>query len=147
MSERENKAIIRRLLEEVWSHGDLAAADEIVDANMVDHVTRPGDPIGLEGLKQSVTMFRIAFPDLEITSDDQIAEGDKVAVLWTARGTHLGELMGIAPTGSRIEVRGMYLYRLANGKLVERAGARDMLALMQQIGAIPARKWSKGAAS
>lgn len=136
MSEEENKATIRRLLEQVWSHGDLAAADEIVAANMVDHVTRPGNPIGLEGFKQSVIMFRTAFPDLEITSDDLIAVGDKVAVLWTARGTHLGELMGIAPTGKRIEVRGMYLYRLADGKLVERAGARDMLGLMQQIGAI-----------
>jgi predicted ester cyclase len=137
MSEEHNKAIIRRLFEEVWSYGDLAAADELIDPNMVDHVTRPGNPIGPEGFKQSVTMFRSAFPDLEITNDDQIAVGDKVAVLWTARGTHMGELMGIAPTGKRIEVRGMYLYRLAGGKVVERAGARDMLGLMQQIGAIP----------
>jgi steroid delta-isomerase-like uncharacterized protein len=137
MSEEQNKAVILRLFEEVWSHGDLAAADELVDANMVDHVSRPGNRIGLEGFKQSVAMFRNAFPDLEITSDDQIAEGDKVAVLWTARGTHLGELMGIAPTGKPIDVRGMYLYRLAGGKLVERAGTRDMLGLMQQIGAIP----------
>ena len=137
MSEEHNKAVIRRLFEEVWNHGDLAVADEIVDANMIDHVTRPGNPMGLEGFKQNVTMHRSAFPDLEITSDDQIAEVDKVAVLWTARGTHMGELMGIAPTGKPIEVRGLYLYRLAGGKLVERAGARDMLGLMQQIGAIP----------
>ncbi len=137
MSEEHNKAVIRRLFEEVWNHGDLAVADEIVDANMIDHVTRPGNPMGLEGFKQNVTMHRRAFPDLEITSDDQIAEVDKVAVLWTARGTHMGELMGIAPTGKPIEVRGLYLYRLAGGKLVERAGARDMLGLMQQIGAIP----------
>jgi steroid delta-isomerase-like uncharacterized protein len=139
MSEEHNKAIILRLFEEVWSHGDLAVADEMVDPNMVDHVTRPGNPIGLAGYKQTVTMFRNAFPDLAITSDDQIAVGDKVAVLWTARGTHLGELMGVAPTGKRIEVRGMYLYRFAGGKVAERAGARDMLGLMQQIGAIPSR--------
>ena len=100
MSEEQNKAVIRRLLEEVWSNGDLAVADEIVDANMVDHVTRPGNPMGLEGFKQNVTMHRNAFPDLELTSDDQISAGDKVAVLWTARGTHMGELMGIAPTGN-----------------------------------------------
>jgi steroid delta-isomerase-like uncharacterized protein len=138
MSEEErNQTIIRRLFEEIWNSGDLAVANEIVDTNMVDHVTRPGNPIGSEGFKQSVNMFRSAFPDLEITNDDQIAAGDKVAVLWTARGTHLGELMGIAPTGKRIEVRGMYMYRLAGGKLVERAGARDMLGLLQQIGAIP----------
>ena len=137
MSEEQNKAIIRRLFEEVWNSGDLAAADEIIDPNMVDHVTRPENPIGLEGFKQGVTMFRSALPDLEITSDDLLAAGDKVAVLWTARGTHLGEFMGIAPTGKWIEVRGMYMYRLAGGKLVERAGARDMLGLLQQIGAIP----------
>ena len=139
MSKKHNKAVIRRLLEEVWSQGDLAAADEMVDAHMIDHVTRPGNPIGLEGFKQSVTMFRNAFPDLEISSDDQITAGDKVAVVWTARGTHLGDLMGIAPTGKRIEVRGMYMYRFADGKVVERAGARDMLGLMQQIGAIPTK--------
>jgi predicted ester cyclase len=137
MSEEQNKVIIGRLFAEVWSHGNLVAADELVDPNMVDHVTRPGNPIGLDGFKKTVAMFRTAFPDLEITSDDQLAVGDKVAVLWTARGTHIGELMGIAPTGKRIEVRGMYLYRFAGGKVVERAGARDMLGLMQQIGAFP----------
>ena len=98
MSE-ENKALTRRLVEEVWNQEDLAAADELVDGSFVDNVTRPATPIGLDGYKQTVTMFRTAFPDLNLTIDDQIGEGDKVAVLWTAHGTHKGELMGIAPTG------------------------------------------------
>jgi len=84
-------------------------------------------------------MFRTAFPDLNLTIDDQIGEGDKVAVLWMAHGTHKSELMGIAPTGRQVTVTGMYMYRFACGKLVERSGARDMLGLMQ-LGAIPSQR-------
>ena len=82
-------------------------------------------------------MYRSAFPDLRFTIEDMIAEGDKVATCWRAAGTHQGELMGIAPTGKRVEVIGMIVSRFAGGKIVEDLEVMDTLGLLQQLGAIP----------
>jgi predicted ester cyclase len=83
-------------------------------------------------------MFRAGYSDAQITVDDQIAEGDKVASRWTGRGTHDGELMGIAPTGKHVAVAGLTISRVENGRVVEEWTNWDTLGMLQQLGAIPA---------
>src|SRR2546428_2750648 len=105
MSAAENKAIIRRLIDEVWNQRKLNVVDEICAPNFVlDDPTMPDLSPGLEGGKQYLSVFLAAFPDIQVTTDDVFAEGDKVALRWSARGTHKGELMGIAPTGKQVTV-------------------------------------------
>ncbi len=137
MSE-QNKALARREAEEIFSKGNLDAADEIYAPDFVGHEpTTPEGIRGLAGAKQFAAVYREAFPDLQLTVEDQIAEGDKVATRFTARGTHQGELEGIAPTGNQVEIKGIYISRIAEGKIAEDWTNFDALGLMQQIGAIP----------
>ena len=139
MSTEANKAISRRFLEEIFGQGKLAVADEIIAPNHVDSGpgTLPGLPPGPEGSKQFVTVYRNAFPDVQFTIDEQIAEGDKVVTRWTAHGTHQGELAGIPPTGKSSTVTGMGVDRIMNGKIVESWGIFDQFGMMQQLGVIP----------
>ncbi len=138
MSTEDNKALDRRGFEEVWNKGNLAVVDELNDANVVTH-NPPGPPLrGTEAFKQFVLMYRRAFPDMQLTIEDQIAEGDKVVTRWTARGTHQGELMGIPPTGKQATVTGITVGRVVNGKFVESWSNFDALGLMQQLGVVPA---------
>jgi steroid delta-isomerase-like uncharacterized protein len=120
VSER-NKAIVRRYIDEVWNKGNMAVVDELVAANAVDHDPNnpPGLPPGAEGVKKHATAMRAALPDTHITVDDMIAEGDKVVTRWTARATHKGPLMGIAPTGKHVTVSGIWIDRIADGKIAE----------------------------
>ena len=134
---KENKAIAERIVQEIWNEGNLELADEIIAPDYADRVAGDGSPVGPDGFKQAVVGIRSAFPDFNITIDDMISENDKVALVWTFRGTHKGELMGIAPTDKLIEFDGIYLYRFKDGKLVERSGKRDMFKLMSQLGASP----------
>src|SRR5947209_5246280 len=102
MSEEENKAIMRRY-EEAVNQGNLDLIDEVIAADYVGH--EPDEDLhGPEGVKQFITMFRSAFPDLHLTVEDEIAEGDRVASRFTVRGTHQGELMGIPPAGKQVTV-------------------------------------------
>lgn len=119
-------------------NGDLAVADEVIAADVTNHNLVPGQPPGRDGMRQDVENFRGAFPDLEIATEQIVAEGDAAVVRWTARGTHRGELMGIPPTGARVTITGIDILRIANGQIVERWGEFDGLGLMQQLGAIPA---------
>jgi steroid delta-isomerase-like uncharacterized protein len=137
MSAEENKALVRRWVEEVVNKHSLAAIDELVDPNAVDHAALPGQPQGIEGIRQFFRGFFTAFPDLQATVEDIIAEGDKVVARSTARGTHRGEFLGLAPTGRQITVSSIDIARLANGKQVEHWGQFDTLGLMQQLGAVP----------
>jgi steroid delta-isomerase-like uncharacterized protein len=134
MSVEENKAIFRRIVEEGFNKGNLAIVDELVATNHVNHSDNVHGP---EEYKQFITMYRTAFPDLHMTIEDQIAEGDKVVNRWTSRGTHKGELMGIPPTGKQTTVTGMYVARIIGGKIVEEWGNLDALGMMQQIGVVP----------
>jgi steroid delta-isomerase-like uncharacterized protein len=119
MSE-ENKALPRRLLEEVWNKGNLNIIDELAAPDFVDHEpASPEEAHGPEGVRQFVEMYRSAFPDVQLTVDDQVAEGDMVVTRWTARDTHQGELMGIPPSGNRVEVTGISIDRFEGGKMVE----------------------------
>jgi steroid delta-isomerase-like uncharacterized protein len=137
MSAEQNKAIIHRALQEVFSQGILAVVDELFDESYIAHNAPPGIPTGPEGVKLLVTAYRNAFPDLRFTLETIIAEEDKVVQRWTMEGTHQGDLMGIPPTGRQVSVTGIEIDRIASGKIVENWLNFDQLALLQQLGAIP----------
>jgi steroid delta-isomerase-like uncharacterized protein len=136
MSTEENKAIARRHVE-ASDRGDHAAAFAVVAPDAVWHGF-PGMPATVDAWKQAHAMFFGAFPDMRITIDDELAEGDKVVTRWTARGTHTGELMGIPPTGKRVTFSAIAVDRIAGGEILEHWIEIDRLGLMQQLGAIPA---------
>jgi steroid delta-isomerase-like uncharacterized protein len=135
----QNKALARRDVEEVWNQGKLAFIDELVASNATFHDPNvPGGKFtGPQGYKQFVETYRNAIPDVRMTIDDQVAEGDKVVTRWTATGTHKGELMGIKATNKRATVTGIVIDRFQNGKLVESWGNYDMLGMLQQLGVVP----------
>ena len=139
MSTEQNKALFRRLMEEVFDRGNISLNDELFAPDFVEHEELPpGIPAGSEGVKQLSTMFRSAFPDFKATIDDMIAEGDKVVIRQTWSGTHKGEFMGIPPTGKRVSFGVIDIVRIAGGKFVEHWGQMDNMGLMQQLGLIPA---------
>lgn len=139
MSTEENKALARRLYEEVFNRGNLDAAEELVTGDFLPHdPSVPEEFSGPEGLKQFAAMYRSVFPDLNIAVEDQVAEADKVVTRFTASGTHQGELMGVAPTGSRVEISGISLHRISGSRIAEDWANYDALGMMRQIGAIPA---------
>jgi steroid delta-isomerase-like uncharacterized protein len=134
-----NKAISRRIVEEIFNEGRLDAADEIVTSDFIGHDPASPEPIvGPEGLKRNADGYRTAFPDVRLTIDDQIAEGDRVVTRWTARGTHQAELFGIPATGKQSTVTGMTIDRIVEGRIVESWTNWDTLGLLQQLGALPA---------
>jgi steroid delta-isomerase-like uncharacterized protein len=145
MSDAENKTIARRFNEDVWGRGDQAALEELLDPDFVDHDALPGQPPGREGHKQILAAFRSAFPDLNVTTEDIVAEGDKVVSRWTARGTHQGELLGIAPTGNGVTIKGIDVLRVAEGRIVERWAQFNDLEMMQQLGVVPPPEQSEEA--
>jgi steroid delta-isomerase-like uncharacterized protein len=138
MSE-QNKALARRTIEEVWNQANLAVIDELVAPNATFHdpSVPDGKFTGPEGMKRFVQIYRGAFPDVHLTVNDQIAEGDEVCTRWTATGTHKGDLMGIAATGKSATVTGVDIDRYQDGKVVEAWASYDMLGLLQQVGAVP----------
>ena len=134
----DNKEIIRQLSEEPWK-GNLDVIDKYVDANYTGYDPSMPEPVrGPQGFRGFVQMYLSAFPDGRITVDEQIADGDTVATRWTGRGTHEGELMGIAPTKKQVTVSGITFAKLKNGKLVEDYSNWDTLGMLQQIGVVPA---------
>jgi steroid delta-isomerase-like uncharacterized protein len=137
MSTDANKAIVRRIYEEVISKGNLALLDELCAPDIVDHAALPGSPPGREGVRQWFTLIRTAFPDTQVTVEDLIAEGDKVVARVRPEGTQHGEFLGIPPTGKYMTITAMDMFRVADGKIVEHWGEQDMLGLLQQLGAIP----------
>ena len=137
MSEEENKIIARRFNDEVWDGGDEAALEELFAEDVIDYGAIPGQPPGREGHKYQLALFRSAFPDLRVTSEDIFSEGDKVAYRWTGRGTHQGELMGIPATGNDVTFRGIDVLRIEGGKVVERWSEYNALEAMQQMGVLP----------
>jgi steroid delta-isomerase-like uncharacterized protein len=136
---KQNKAIARQVYE-VFASGDLDALDELISADAVDHDTQNPhrDIHGPEGSKRVISMYRAAFPDLRITVEDQIAEGDKVVTRWIAVGTHDGDLPGLPASGNKTNVTGIGIDRFEDGKIVEAWNNWDTLGMMQQLGAVPA---------
>ena len=143
MSE-ENKALVRRVVEEAWNRGNLEVIDEIFAPDYTEHILRPGQEAGIEGYKARVLTTRAAFPDLVCDVQDLIAEDDRIALRYTLRGRHDGELAGIPASGQRMSSDGMAFARFQNGRIVERWQVHDELALLQQIGAFPAAEAATG---
>ncbi len=125
MSE-ENKAVARRVYE-IISTGDFDRAEEIVDPDAPDNELLLGDPPAklIDTFKETFLEAREAFPDLRVTVEDLVAEGDRVAARVTMRGTHQREFQGLAPTGKRVQVRAIDMFRISNGKIVEHWGHAD----------------------
>jgi steroid delta-isomerase-like uncharacterized protein len=133
----QNKRVARRFFEDAYNNGNIGLLEELLSATYVDQKAPPGTPAGPGGIAQVITMFRKAFPDLRFTIEDQIAEGDKVATRYTFRGTHLGELMGIPPTGKLVSIGGISIYCFTAGKMDQAWIEYDMLGLLQQLGVAP----------
>jgi steroid delta-isomerase-like uncharacterized protein len=130
----ENKAIFKKFMEEIWNKGNLGFADEVLSSDFLNYT--PGlDVKGIEAFKQYVIGFRTAFPDLELSINDQFGEEEKVVTHWTATGTHKGEVMGIAPTGNRITLTGATITRFAGGKMAQNVMYWDRLGFLEQLGA------------
>lgn len=135
----QERALVRRYVEEVWNAGKLDAIDELLTADYVNHdPMNPEVPPGAVGAKKLATLYREAFPDINLRLEDVICEGDFVVDRWTATGTHKGSLFGVAPTGKRVTVTGITINRIANGRIAESWINWDNLGLMQQLGAVPA---------
>jgi predicted ester cyclase len=138
MSTEQIKALARRVVDEIFSRGNIGIADELLATDFVEREELPpGISRDREGVKQLATMLRSAFPDLNVTVDDIVAEGDKVVLRQTWSGTHRGEFMGIAPTGRKVSFGVIDILRVAGGKFVEHWGQMDGMGLMQQLNAVP----------
>ena len=133
MSTEENKATVRRVIEELVNKGNLAIADEVLASNYIYHFPTH-DIKGPKGFKEFIGSMRAAFPDLHVTINDFIAERDMVAALFTMQGTFKGELMGIAPTGRQLTFPEAVFIRFENGKEVEATAYANMLSFNEQLG-------------
>lgn len=138
MTIQENKALAQRLSEEVYVNWNMEVVDELISPTFICHKMPPGTPLGPEGFKQFYAWLRAAFPDIRYSVDDLIAEDDKVVMRWTWNCTHTGDYNGIPPTGKKITVTGVAIYRIAGGQFVERWVELDLLGLMEQLGPPPA---------
>ena len=140
MLAQDNRALAHRPHEEVYNQGKLEVVEQIYASDFVMHSPGipPNLPRGPEGVKQFVTILRAAFPDLHLTIEDSIAEGDRVVNRWAFRGTQKGEFDGIPPTGKQVTLTGIDIWRISGGKLVELWQELDFAGLLQQLGAIPA---------
>jgi len=139
MDAAANKALYRRFIEEVFNQGRLEKVGELLSPDYVFHDAPPGMPTGPDGVRQTLTMFRAAFPDLNITFEDQVAEGDKVCSRTVMHGTHKGGIFGIAPTGRAVAMGGMTMVSIADGRVRESWVKNDVLGLMNQLGGGPER--------
>jgi steroid delta-isomerase-like uncharacterized protein len=147
MSE-QNKTNVRRLFEEVWNKGHVPVADELFAPTYTHHdSSTPDVGRGPDGEKKRVALYRNAFPDIRFTVEDIIAEGETVVARWSCRGTHKGELNGIAPTSKQFNITGVSIVRFTNGKMSEGFVNWDALGLMQQLGAVPELGKSKAVAA
>lgn len=139
MSNQQYKTIVRRVNEEAFNaEGDLSIIDEFVAVDLVDHTAPPHLQHGSESLKQLALIWRQAFPDLKVTVHDIVAEGDLVVIAWSGGGTHLGDLMGIPPTGKTGFMSGITFNRMHEGRIIERWGNNDQVGLFVQLGLMPA---------
>jgi steroid delta-isomerase-like uncharacterized protein len=132
------KAMAQQWYSEVMNEGNEDLIDELCAENFVDHDPLPGTSPDRQGIHDFVKLVRSAFPDLQTTVDEIIAEGDRIAVRSTFRGTHEGDFMGIPATGKKVEVSNYDFVRFENDQAAEHWGTIDSAALMEQLGAVPA---------
>ncbi len=133
----EGENLVRRMYEEAWNEGKLEVIDELCAPDYIG-VGPYGGEHGPNSVKLGVANRRSAFPDIHVTIEDIISSEDKVVARLTFRGTHKGEFQGIQPTNKEVKWSGIWIYRVANGKFIERWHNYDLLGLMRQLGAIPA---------
>lgn len=139
MSVEENKTIVRRFLDEAWNKGDLTVVDEVMADDLVAHDPNfPGGGVrGRDAFKEQLQQARTGMPDARIEIEDVLGEGDRTVVRFTVYGTHLGELFGIPTSGRQVRAATLLVSRFAGARIVEEWAVRDMLGLLQQIGAFP----------
>jgi steroid delta-isomerase-like uncharacterized protein len=144
----ENKAIVRRLYEEMWNQRKLEVLNELVSPSHALHAPNfSGSAIGPEAYKRLASEFFAGIPDLHWTIEDTIAEQDKVVVCWTFSGTHRGDYMGIPATNKKVSSEGITVHHIAGGKIMDSYGYWDVLCMMQQLGVAPALGQPKGTAA
>jgi steroid delta-isomerase-like uncharacterized protein len=136
MSLEANKDLIRTYVEAIFNQKQVDRADELVAPDFIDHAALPGQAPGLEEAKQKWAMYLAGLPDLRVTIEELVAEGDKVGVRRSYAGTHRGELLGIPPTGKQVRIGGISIFKLAEGKIAEHWEQLDRLALLQQLGVV-----------
>jgi steroid delta-isomerase-like uncharacterized protein len=133
MSIAANKAVVMRVVDEMWNRGNLDAVEELVDPGMVEHGAFGSGTGGRDDARATVERFRTAFPDLVLEAEHLIAEDDHVVLHWVGRGTHEGEFMGLPPSGASVTASGLDIYRIADGRVVEHWGYPDVAGLMAQL--------------
>jgi steroid delta-isomerase-like uncharacterized protein len=134
-----NKHLVETFIQELFTKGDLDAVDRYLAPDFVNHDSPfPGAPDGPEGMRQAAVRYRAALPDWHSDVNQMVSEDDIVVELFTASGTHRGELMGVPGTGRTIVLRGINVFRITDGKIVERWGQLDQLGVLQQLGLGPA---------
>ena len=133
MSAESNKILVRRLVDEAQSRGNIAVVDELMADDFVDHTPFPGVPPTRDGVKMLFSYLRTAFPDLHVRGDEQVADDEKVVTRKTFAGTHRGEFMGVAPTGRPISFEVIDILTLNNGRIVEHRMVVDRLGIQQQM--------------
>lgn len=143
MSPEEIKAVVRRYIERVWNEGNLDVADEVLANPYRAKLLIKGAVQGGDGdespdvIKEAYKSLHASFPDGHLTIEEMVVEGDRVFMRFTFRGTHLGEFLGLAPTGKKIEYAGINLHRVVDGKIVEYADLTDRLGMWQQLAVLP----------
>jgi steroid delta-isomerase-like uncharacterized protein len=137
MSSDENKAIVRRLIEEAQGRRQLHVIDELISPEFIDHCAWPGVPGNREGVRQIFGMFHTAFPDLQVSIHDQIAEADRVATRKTLSGTHKGDFFGIPATGRAVQIVVIDILRLKDSWITDHWNLVDQQGLFQQLGLVP----------
>jgi steroid delta-isomerase-like uncharacterized protein len=136
MSTEANKALARRVFEDVLNGRKLDLLDELAAADYIEHNPLPGQGTGIDGIRYRYTMVLAAF-DPHFTIEDVIAEGDKVVLRWTQSGTHVGQFLGMPPTGRSFRTTGIEVWRVENGKLTEHWDVVDVFGQLRQLGLIP----------
>jgi len=135
----DNKAIVRRLYEEVWNKRKLEVIDEIISPSHALQASNIfGSSIGPEAYKRNALLFFAGYPDLHWTIEDTIAEKDKVVACWTISGTHKGDYLGVPATNKKVSVEGITIHHITNGKIMDSYVSWDIWGMMQQLGVVPA---------
>jgi predicted ester cyclase len=135
MSQQHNAEVFRTVMEEAFGKGNVAALDGLFAPDAKEH--QFGMPPTVEGLKGSIISLRAAFPDLTLTVEEVVTDGDTVWGRATARGTHLGPFMGMTPSNKKFAIQVFDMCKFDNGRIVEHWGVPDRFALMAQLGALP----------
>lgn len=138
MSARDNKDLVRHVLNELFNNQNLDVVDEYLAPDFVGHNVPPNISPDRQGVKQFARARANAFSGSRFTIEDQVAEGDQVVTRWTSRHTHTGEFLGVPPTGKEVTITGIMIHQIANGKIKEEWGEYDLFGLFQQLGVVEA---------